>query len=95
MPHGVEVIVHAAEILRNEPKLIFCFVARGEKRADIERLTRTKRLKNVVFLPPQPENVVSQIWAAASVGVITYRRGLAGFSLPSKLFAAMCAAQSR
>ncbi len=91
VPHGVEVLVHAAEILRDEPKLIFCFVARGERRADIERLARIKGLKNVILLPPQPEDLVPQIWASASVGVITYRRGLAGFSLPSKLFAAMCA----
>jgi colanic acid biosynthesis glycosyl transferase WcaI len=91
VPHGVEVLVHTAEILRDEPKLIFCFVARGERRADIERLAKTKGLRNVILLPPQPEDVVPQIWASASVGVITYRRGLAGFSLPSKLFAAMCA----
>jgi colanic acid biosynthesis glycosyl transferase WcaI len=93
VPHGVEVIVQAAEILRNEPGLKFCFVARGERRAEVERLTRTKGLKNVMFLPPQPESSVPQIWATASVGVISYRRGLAGFSLPSKLFAAMCAAR--
>ena len=93
VPHGVEVIVHAAEILRDEPKTLFCFVARGERRANIERLIRKKDLKNVMLLPPQPENMVPQIWAAASVGVITYRRGLAGFSLASKLFAAMCAAR--
>jgi colanic acid biosynthesis glycosyl transferase WcaI len=93
VPHGVEVIVHAAEHLRHEPGLTFCFVARGEKRADIERLTRLRDLKNVILLPPQPEDVVPQIWAAASVGVITYRRGLAGFSLPSKLFAAMSASR--
>jgi len=91
VPHGVEVLVHTVEILRNEPKLIFCFVARGERRADIERLAKIKGLKNVILLPPQPEDVVPQIWASGSVGVITYRRGLAGFSLPSKLFAAMCA----
>jgi colanic acid biosynthesis glycosyl transferase WcaI len=91
VPHGVEVLVHAAEALRDEPKLIFCFVTRGERKAEVERLVKVKGLKNVILLPPQPEEVVPQIWAAASVGVITYRRGLAGFSLPSKLFAAMCA----
>jgi colanic acid biosynthesis glycosyl transferase WcaI len=94
VPHGVEVIVHAAEILRNEPKLIFCFVARGERRAEIERLIKTKALENVVFLAPQLEDVVPQIWASASVGAISYRRGLADFSLPSKLFAAMAAGKA-
>ena len=91
VPHGVEVVVYAAEILRAEPGLTFCFVARGERKADVEKLVRIKALKNVIMLPAQPEDMVPQIWATASVGVITYRRGLADFSLPSKLFAAMCA----
>jgi colanic acid biosynthesis glycosyl transferase WcaI len=93
VPHGVEVIVYAAEILRDEPKTLFCFVARGERKADIERLIRNKHLTNVMLLPIKPVNMVPQIWAAASVGVITYRRGLGGFSLASKLFDAMCAAR--
>jgi colanic acid biosynthesis glycosyl transferase WcaI len=72
---------------------LFCFVARGERKADIEKLTQKKHLTNVMLLPIKPVNMVPQIWAAASVGVITYRRGLAGFSLASKLFDAMCAAR--
>jgi colanic acid biosynthesis glycosyl transferase WcaI len=94
VPHGVEVVVQAAQLLQEEPNLIFCFVARGERKADVERLARNKGLKNVILLPPQPEEMVPQIWGAASVGVISYRRGLAGFSLPSKLFAAMCAGRA-
>lgn len=43
------------------------------------------------FIDPQPERYVPQIWAAASVGAITYRKQLSDFSVPSKLLACMCA----
>jgi glycosyltransferase involved in cell wall biosynthesis len=54
-------------------------------------LARTKGLANVLFIEPQPEKFVPLIWASASIGAITYRKGLADFSVPSKLLACMCA----
>lgn len=91
IPHGVEVIIHAAEILNTERKIVFCFVGRGENREKIIKLARERRLPNTVFIDHQPEEMVPLIWATASVAVITYRRGLADFSIPSKLLAMMCA----
>lgn len=93
IPHGVEVLVLAAEILRKEKGIIFCFVGRGEYKEKMKALTKDKDLNNVVFIEPQPENVVPMIWASASVGGITYRKGLAEFSVPSKLLAMMSAAR--
>ena len=93
IPHGVEVLVKAAELLKGEKDVVFCFVARGENKDKMRILSRNKNLTNVLFIPPQPEKLVSKIWASASVGVITYRKNLAGFSVPSKLFAMMCAAR--
>jgi colanic acid biosynthesis glycosyl transferase WcaI len=93
VPHGVEILVDAAERLAAEAGIVFCFVARGENRDEVMLLAREKGLKNAVFLPPQPEETVPLIWASASVGVITYRKGLADYSVPSKLLAMMCAAR--
>ncbi len=93
IPHGVEVLVSAAEILRNESGFIFCMVAKGEKKGAVELLAREKGLRNIIFIPPQPEETASLVWASASVGVVTYRKGLAHYSLPSKLLAVMCASR--
>ena len=91
IPHGVEVLVHTAHILRGQRDILFCFVARGEYKDQIQALAAEKKLDNVLFIEPQPERYVPQIWASASVGAITYRRQLADFSVPSKLLACMCA----
>lgn len=93
IPHGVEVLIKAAEILKSDPGIIFCFVVRGEYRERIQELSREKGLQNTVFIEQQPQEMVPLIWATASVGVITYRKGLSDFSLPSKLLAMMCAAR--
>lgn len=93
IPHGVEVLVGAAEILRNETGIIFCLVARGENKDAIEKMARQRQLRNMMFLPPQPEELAPLIWASASAGVVCYRKGLSHYSVPSKLFAVMCAAR--
>ena len=95
IPHGVEVLVEAAEKLKMQPKVLFCFVGRGEHKETIRNLAKGKDLPNCIFIEPQPEEVVPYIWATASAGVVTYKKGLAGFSVPSKLLAMMCAARPR
>ena len=93
IPHGVEVLICAAEIFKSEKKMVFCFVARGEYKERISFIAAQKNLQNALFLEPQPEKMVPLIWASATVGAITYRKGLGKFSLPSKLLACMCAAR--
>lgn len=89
LPHGTEIIIEAADILRSNPDILFCFVGRGEKRSVIEKLVQEKELKNVRFVPPQPEEDVPYIWASADISLVTYRKGLADCSVPSKLLAIM------
>ncbi len=91
LPHGTEVIIGAADILKGHSDILFCFVGRGEYRDALEKLAQKKGLRNVVFVPPQPEEEVLYIWASADVTLVTYGKGLSGFSVPSKLLAAMTA----
>jgi colanic acid biosynthesis glycosyl transferase WcaI len=94
IPHGTEVLIETAEMLRLENDLIFCFVGRGENKDLIESIACKKSLLNTVFIDQQPSETVPLIWATASIGVITYRKGLGDFSVPSKLLAMMCAARA-
>lgn len=90
LPHGAEVIIKAAEELKDEPDITFCFVSRGEYRDQLMNQAEKNGLDAVRFIPPQPENKVPEIWASASVSLVTYRSGMADFSVPSKLLAIMC-----
>jgi len=85
IPHGVEVVIEAADLLRNRRNILFCIVGRGEYKDKLVNLVQEKGLQNVVFPPRQPEEVVPDIWASADVSLVTYRKGLAECSVPSKL----------
>jgi putative colanic acid biosynthesis glycosyltransferase WcaI len=93
IPHGVEILIDSAEFLKEESDILFCFVARGENREKVERKAKEKNLPNTLFIEQQPEKTVPLIWASASICIITYRKGLAGYSVPSKLLTMMCAAR--
>jgi colanic acid biosynthesis glycosyl transferase WcaI len=90
IPHGTEIIVNAAEILMDMQEIVFCLVARGEYKNKIESMAKSMNLNNVRFISPQSALTVPYIWASASVSLVTYRKGMAEYSVPSKLLAIMC-----
>lgn len=89
LPHGVEFVVEAAERLKDKKDMLFCFVARGENKDKLVELCDSKTLRNTVFIPQQPEDMVPHIWASSDVSLVTSRKGLSGDSVPSKTFAIM------
>jgi colanic acid biosynthesis glycosyl transferase WcaI len=89
IPHGVEHILEAADLLSDRKDILVCIVGRGEYRDRIVELAHKKGLRNAVFPPPQPEDIVPDIWASADICLVTYRKGLADCSVPSKLLAIM------
>lgn len=92
IPHGAEVILDAAQHLKEYRDILFAFVGRGEYRSALEHTAKERGLDNVLFVPPRPNAVLEDVragWAAASVSLVTYKKGLAGDSLPTKLIASM------
>ncbi|MCG6878485.1 MAG: glycosyltransferase family 4 protein, partial [Deltaproteobacteria bacterium] len=74
IPHGTEVVVETADILKNHPDILFCLVGRGEYRDRVEKMAQERKLKNVLFIPPQPEEEVPYMWASGDAALVTYRR---------------------
>lgn len=85
VPHGVEILVDVAEMLKEEADFRVCIVGRGEYMDRIVAMVKDRGLLNVVFPPRQPEHMVPLIWTSADASVVTYKPGLAEFSVPSKL----------
>ncbi len=90
---GVEILVEAAELLRDHEDILFCIVGRGEHKDELVRQAEQRGLTNVVFPPRQPEENVPYIFSSADVSACTYKKGLAEFSVPSKLLAIMASAR--
>jgi glycosyltransferase involved in cell wall biosynthesis len=89
LPHGIEFVIESAEMLKENRDIVFVFVSRGEHKDKVISKCKSKNLKNVIFLPQQPEHMVPKIWASAEISLVTSRKGLSTYSVPSKTFAIM------
>jgi colanic acid biosynthesis glycosyl transferase WcaI len=86
LSQDLEIVLHAAEQLRERPDIVFVFVGDGAKKADLQDIAERRELRNVLFLPYQPREAMGQSYATADVSLISLKRGLAGVIVPSKVY---------
>jgi glycosyltransferase involved in cell wall biosynthesis len=92
MAHGLEVVLDAAELMRDDPNTAFWLVGEGARRAELEQQARRRGLANVVFQGQVPRGEVPAILAASDVALVLLRADpLFETVLPSKMFEAMSA----
>jgi glycosyltransferase involved in cell wall biosynthesis/uncharacterized heparinase superfamily protein len=90
MAHGLETILEAAALLRDQPRIAFLLVGDGAERSRIERLKQERRLDNVLILGQRSKEAMPSIWAATDASLILLRRNeLFRKVIPSKMFEAM------
>jgi glycosyltransferase involved in cell wall biosynthesis len=84
---GLEVIVKAAAILREEPYIKFVLIGDGPEKNKLMELAKENGLKNVFFIPNQPKAAMPAIVHACDASVIPLKRlPLFLGAIPSKLF---------
>ncbi len=90
MAHGLEVVVDAANILREHSHIHFLFMGEGAQREAVMAYSQKLRLKNVSFMNSQPRAEVPQ-WYSASDLCLVVLKDLPVFRtvLPSKMFEIM------
>jgi glycosyltransferase involved in cell wall biosynthesis len=65
---------------------VFVFVGDGAKKNDLQNIAARRDLRNVMFLPFQPREMMDQSYATADVSLVSLKRGLAGVIVPSKVY---------
>ncbi len=91
MSQSLETLLDAADRLRSYPDLIVAVVGDGVNRDALQAQARFMGLSNVRFFPYQPKECVNESFASAEVFVISLKRGLAGYIVPSKLHGILAA----
>src|SRR5215510_1541584 len=86
LSQNLEIVLHAAEQLRDRPDVVFVFVGDGAKKKELQDIAERRDLRNVVFLPFQPREMMDQSYATADVSLVSLKRGLAGVIVPSKVY---------
>lgn len=94
MTQPFEMILEAAGKLADLDDLHFLIVGDGVQRQAVLERVAEQSLTNVTILPYQPRSRVPAIYASADVGLVPLKRGLAGTTLPSKIYTIMSAGRA-
>jgi colanic acid biosynthesis glycosyl transferase WcaI len=86
LSQNLEIVLHAAEQLRDREDIVFVLVGEGAKKSDLQETAARRDLRNVMFLPFQPREAMDQSYATADVSLISLKRGLSGVIVPSKIY---------
>ncbi|MBU0686420.1 MAG: glycosyltransferase family 4 protein [Candidatus Margulisbacteria bacterium] len=91
---GLSVVIEAAEILRNQPDILFVLVGDGVEKKKLQDRAESKHLNNVLFIPTQPVSIYPQILHASDVCLVTLRKELTTPTVPGKLASILAAGKA-
>lgn len=88
---GLEVVVGAARLLKDEPAIRVLLVGDGVLRGLLERSAREAGCDNCIFLPYQPYSRMTQLYAASDVCLVPQAAATGREAVPSKAYQIMAA----
>jgi colanic acid biosynthesis glycosyl transferase WcaI len=83
---GLESVLDSAGALQDEKDIYFVLIGDGLNKKALVSEAEKRSLKNVLFLPFQPRERLSEVMASANASLVPLRKGIDKGSLPSKLF---------
>lgn len=87
--HDLEIIIEAADSLRDNKHIVFLFIGDGGKKNKLIKMVEQRKLNNVIFLPYQSKNDIPYSLASADISLVTLGKGVEGLAVPSKLYSAL------
>jgi colanic acid biosynthesis glycosyl transferase WcaI len=90
MAHALHRVLEAADLLRDNPDVVFLLVGSGARREALLEQAREMKLENVIFLPRQDKENMPAIWSICDVSLIQLKDDpLFQSVIPSKIFESM------
>lgn len=91
---NIDTIVDAAKILQEkEPNIKVALIGDGVRKQHIEDRIQNESISNVIILPMQPLDKMSQVYSFGDVGLVSLKPSIAKTALPSKTWSIMSAAR--
>ncbi|MEG0834723.1 MAG: glycosyltransferase family 4 protein [Christensenellaceae bacterium] len=81
---NVELIIEAAQILKDQDDICFLIIGDGAKKREIVKMVSEKHLKNVNIIPHQSSDMAMDIYSVAGVNLIPLVNGGCSVAMPSK-----------
>ncbi|MES2218849.1 MAG: glycosyltransferase family 4 protein [Pseudomonadota bacterium] len=90
MAHGLANVLHSAEIVKDNPNILFLFAGAGAERDELMEYAKARELTNVKFIPAQPKKTMRQLWSLCNVALVHLKNNpVFAEVIPSKIFEAM------
>ncbi len=80
---GVSTVISAAKMV-DDADILFVVVGDGNEKSLLMKTTDELKLKNIVFIDSQPEEISQDIYAAADINLIPLLEGVTNTCMPSK-----------
>lgn len=88
---GLETLLDAAELTRDDERILYVLVGDGTSRDSLDRSARSRKLSNVLFIPQQPYERVPEIYGASDLCIVPLVSALVAEAVPSKVYRIMAA----
>ena len=84
---ALEAVLHAADLVKNDyPNIQFVFVGDGLETDNLKKISKDRKLANVLFLPRRPLSEIGEIMAMADVLLVHLKDDpLFAITIPSKV----------
>lgn len=90
MAHGLDVILSAADKLREQTNIVFLLVGDGAERKRLGKDIKDQKLTNVILLGQLPKEDMPKIWSITDVSLVLLKKlDLFLTVIPSKIFECM------
>lgn len=89
--HDIDSILKAAELLSDDPSIMFVLIGEGAKWQDAHDFMQSRKLPNLKVLPFQPESVLPMSLGMADIALVALDKGAEGLMIPSKTYYYMAA----
>lgn len=79
-----KMVLNVAKLLQPYKDIEIQMIGEGSQKEAFVSAAKEEGLSNIVFLPLEPQNMVSDVYSACSVCFIPLKKGIIGNSVPSK-----------
>lgn len=86
---GIDVILDAAELLKDNTQIGFIIFGNGAIENDVRQQISKRNLENVQLYPLQPYDRVSEVYSIGDACIVSCKPGTGGFAMPSKTWSIM------
>lgn len=87
----LEAVLEAAGGLGDDERILFAIIGEGARKKWLEERARAMGLRNVIFMPYQPQEKLGESLSAADLHLIPLAPGAAGCLVPSKIYGILAA----